>query len=517
MRRALLVVLGLLVACGDDDRDPAPLPDAAVAPTQPGDAAIDGSVPAVDAAAPVAADATLPWSACGDAGYQCASLQADNVRLALTRLPARGARLGSLVWNPGGPGASAIDYLPSLVELIGDDVLAHYDLVAVDPRGVGRSDPIVCHDELQQLFALDPSPDDEQEWAALDAVSKQFADGCAKYPRELLASLGTERVVRDMELLRQRLGEDKLNFLGFSYGTAIGARYAAAYPDRVGRFVLDGPVDLALDPFAVSLQQARSFEQALANYFAWCNAERCPWAGGDPAGKFASLLRQVEDTPLPSPDADRPCGAGELVQGVVAFLYAGEAGWEVISDDLGLAAQGDGSGLVVSTDLYLERDLETGEYGNITESNYAVNCLDDDPLTLAQIRAQEATFRAASPTFGLPILTHLVVCAHWPVQGKKPAAPSNLTSAPLLVIGTTQDPATPYAWAQATAERLGPSAHLFTYDGEGHTAYAREIPCVDAVVNDYLLNGTLPAAGARCDARAALVRAARSPALIVRR
>ncbi|MET0286372.1 MAG: alpha/beta hydrolase [Polyangiales bacterium] len=514
MRRALLVAVCVLCACGDDDdREPTPPRDAATDSAQP--APIDGGLPVLDAAlAPDAA--ALTWSACGDAGYQCASFPSDNVRLALTKLPARGARLGSLVWNPGGPGASAIDYMPALVDLLSAQVLERYDVIAVDPRGVGHSDPILCHDKLQQLYSVNPSPESEPQWAAVDAVAKQFADDCAnKYPRELLASLGTERVVADFELLRQRLGEDKLNYLGFSYGTAIGARYAAAHPDKVGRFVLDAPVDLALDPFEISLQQARSFEQALSNYFAWCNAERCPWAKGDPRTTFNALLQQVEATPLPG--TDRPCGPGELVQGVVAFLYGGEQGWEVISDDLTLASEGDGSGLVDSTDLYLERDLDTGVYSNITEANYAVNCLDDDPLTLAQIRAQEAAFRSAAPIFGMPILTHMLVCAHWPAQGKKPAAPSNVTSAPFMVIGTTQDPATPFAWAQATAQRLGPSAHLFTYDGEGHTAYAREIPCVDAVVDAYLLNGTLPAAPARCDARAALVRSAHTPAALIRR
>jgi pimeloyl-ACP methyl ester carboxylesterase len=495
MRFRLLITAAWLVACSDDGSGGP-------------DVRADASVEDRDGGA-----GPLRWGGCGDksdAGFQCTTFeapsQAGSRSIALARLPARGSRLGSLVWNPGGPGASAIDYLPALVELLGpSEVLVHYDLLAMDPRGVGHSDPIVCHGKLQQLYAVDPTPDDEQEWAAIDTVAKQFADECAsKYSAERLLEMRTLNIASDLDLLRQRLGEDKLNFLGFSYGAGLGAYYAATYPDKVGKLVLDGPPDLALDAFELSLQQAKGFEQALTNYFAWCNPSRCKWAGGNPAQTFAALLQQVETAPFPSPRADRPCGPGEFVQGVIAFLYGGEEGWEYISDDLLLATKADGSGLVDSTDIYLQR-YETGGYSNITEANYAVNCADDVPLTLEQIRAHEAAFRAAAPVFGVPILSHLTVCAHWASQGEKPAAPENVTSPPILVLGTTQDPATPYAWAQATALRLGPSARLFTYDGEGHTAYARKIPCVDATVDDYLLSGMLPAAGQRCSASAAFV------------
>ncbi|HEX5655574.1 MAG TPA: alpha/beta hydrolase [Polyangiales bacterium] len=506
-----IAALGLL-ACGDDGNEPPDAPrDAAVDASSP----IDAGAPDTSTPTPEAGVALLAWQAWGDAGYQRATLAAaPQQNVALVRRPATGARIGSLVWNPGGPGGSAIDALPDLIEGLGSEVLQRYDLVAMDPRGVGHSDPIVCHSKLQQLFGVDPAPDDEQEWAAVDTVAKQFADECAsKYSPALLGAMRTQNVAADLELLRQQLGEDKLNFLGFSYGSALGAYYAASFPDKVGKLVLDGPFDLALDPFAGSLEQAKGFEQALANYFEWCNAERCAWANGNPAQAFAALQQQVETTPLPGDD--RPCGPSELVQGVLTFLYAGEDGWEVISDDLLLATQGDGTGLVESMDIYLGRDFETGEYPNLTEANAAVNCVDDNPITFAQIRAQEAAFKAAAPIFGVPVLSHLAVCAHWPAQGMKGALPANVTSQPFLVVGTTQDPATPYAGAQAMVARLGPSARLFTFDGEGHTAYARGVACVDAVVEDYLLDGTLPAAGASCmDSAFALgVRLTRKPVI----
>jgi pimeloyl-ACP methyl ester carboxylesterase len=526
MRFRLLVAACWLLACADEGGDPELREDAAVDATVP--AMIDGGPEGgIDGGLPDANDGALNWRPCGerDGGYECVTLNVPvpmgTRGIALARLPASGSRLGSLVWNPGGPGASAIESLPTLAELLGRaGALAHYDLVAMDPRGVGLSDPILCHSKLKQLYAVDATPDDEQEWAAIDAVAKQFADECAsKYSIERLSEMRTLNIVDDLDLLRQRLGEEKLNFLGFSYGAGLGSRYAARYPDRVGRLVLDGPPDLALDTFELSLQQAKGFEQALANYFAWCTPTRCRWADGDYAEKFAALQQQVEAAPFPSPRADRPCGPGEFVQGVIAFLYGGEEGWEYISDDLYLASMGDGSGLVDSTDIYLGR-YENGGYSNITEANYAVNCADDAPLTLAQIRAHEAEFRAAAPTFGVPILTHVVVCAHWAVQGAKTPAPANVNSSPILVLGTTQDPATPYAWAQATATRLGPAARLFSYDGEGHTAYARKIPCVDATVDDYLISGTLPAVGQSCADSAALVHGgamlSRRPAILRR-
>jgi pimeloyl-ACP methyl ester carboxylesterase len=538
MRFWLLVACSALLACGDDSDDrpgPAAPADGSTAAPVDGGTPRDGSLAPMDASLPVAPpdgsapdatvpDATVPsaltWQDCGgDAGYQCATLpvpvsygdaNSRNITLALARRPASGQRSGSLVWNPGGPGSSAIDNLPDLVSGLSADVRARFDIVALDPRGVGYSDPITCHSKLQALFAADPSPDDEQEWTALDAVSAQFAAECgSKYGGDLLASLGTVNATRDLERLRQALGEDKLNFLGFSYGTELGAQYARLFPEHVGRLVLDGPVDPALSPIEQSLAQAKGFEQSLANYFAWCSQQptRCSWTGGqDPAAAFAALQAQVEQAPLPSSNWDRPCGPGELVQGVVTPLYAGEPGWRILSEDLQVAVDGDGTNLVINTDIYLERDVEQhdGEYGNISEANFAVDCLDAAPITVAEIRAQEAAFRSAAPVFGVPSLTHLLVCAHWPASGATPPVPSNVTSPPILVIGTTQDPATPYAWAQQTAATLGAAAHLLTYDGEGHTAYARNIPCIDSAVDAYLLSGTLPADGTRCGALPAM-------------
>lgn len=512
--KVFLLSTGLL-ACGDDGRDgPVATPgdggagDAAPMDTGLLDAGLlDGG--GVDAAAPLDAAARIFWRPCGDAGYQCATMPAASgpITLALTKRPADGTRLGSLVWNPGGPGISAIDFTPELVAQLSPEVLASYDVIAMDPRGVGHSDPIDCHSKLQQLYALDPTPDSEQEWADADAVAKAFADECAnKYAPELLSQLTTLAGARDLDLLRERLGEDKLDFLGISYGSSLGTYFVANYPDKVGTVVLDGPIDLGQSTLELSLQQAKGFEQALANYFAWCDDTRCPWANGNPAQTFAALLAMVEQEPLPSSGTDRPCGPGELVNGVATFLYGGEEGWSVISEDLLLAVQGDGTNLVIDTDIYLGRDFDTGEYGNATESNYAINCIDDDPLTVEQLRAQADAFQAASPTFGGALLIDLLVCAHWPVKGARPPLPANVTSPPFLLLGTTQDPATPYAWAQTTAARLGPSARLFTYDGEGHGAYARGIPCVDAVVDSFLLRGELPGAGSSCATGSGLFR-----------
>jgi pimeloyl-ACP methyl ester carboxylesterase len=507
MRTRIFFSAALLLACKDSDPDTTPAdPDA-------GDAGVtmvslDGSMDASGSGdAGDAATGALQWSACGEQGYQCALLQvprdhdrpaSGTVELALARLPARGSRLGSLVWNPGGPGASAIDFLPVLADYVGDQVLERFDLVAFDPRGVGASTPLDCHARLQALHAVDPSPDDDAEWAALDAASAAFAADCASKHGALLPHLSTIDVARDLDDVRSALGDEKLRYLGFSYGAGLGAWYADLFATRVQALVLDGPRDLALSPVDGALAQAKGFEQALQSYFAWCNEQpaRCSWTKGQaPASAFAALSARVEQSPIPAPGLDRAAGPGEFIGGVIFTLYGGEDGWELLSDTLLAAVNGDGGELVLNLDAYLERDFDSGEYTNITEVNFAVNCLDRPPITLAEMRAAEGRFRSEAPTFGLAVLTGDLVCAHWPVRGGAQQVPMG-RSAPVLVIGTTGDPATPYSGAQAMASRLG--ARLFTYEGEGHTAYSRGIPCVDSVVERFFIEGMLPEQGASC-------------------
>ncbi|MET0342266.1 MAG: alpha/beta hydrolase [Polyangiales bacterium] len=518
----LLAVLGFLAtlttACSDspneaperdDDRDPS------VAPRDDGGAA-DGARGAADGAAQNAepggkTPAQLPpaeirFRSC-NGGFECGKLTvardyadpaAGTIELGVMRYRARGQRIGALLINPGGPGGSAIGFLPGFAA-VASSLGQRFDLVAFDPRGVGQSTPINCHDTLQAYVAADPTPDDAAEWRAVDDASKRFADDCAEKHRGLLPHLGTPNVARDMDRVREALGEETISYLGYSYGTAIGAWYAALFPKRVRAMVLDGAVDMDLSAVDLALEQGRGFEDALESYFAWCTSGlfRCAWTGGQtPAMAFARLTAQADRAPLRANGADRPAGPGEFTLGVIATLYGGEAGWQTLSTTLEAAAAGEGTQLVRLSDGYLDR-RDDGSYSNVVETNNAVNCLDKPTPDAAALEAELPRFQREAPLFGAATLTGLLVCSHWPATQSETKLPPPAGAPPIVVIGTTGDPATPYAWAGALAEQVGTGV-LLTYEGEGHTAYGRGVPCVEAAVNAYFINGTVPAAGTRC-------------------
>ena len=361
---------------------------------------------------------------------------------------------------------------------------------------MGASTPIECHSNIQKLIAADPSPDDEAEWQASAADAKAFADECGQKYGKLLPHLGTVNVARDMDQIRAALGDEKLSYLGFSYGTAIGARYADLFPERVRALVLDGALDMSLSALDVSLQQAQGFEAALATYFEWCElaANNCGWRGSmQPKEAFAQLASSVEQRPL---SGRVPVGPGEFLLGVIAPLYGGEDGYRILSQALTGAARGDGSTIMTLVDGYTDRRPD-GTYGNIQEANNAVNCIDMPTPDYAGLRAEEMRFSMAAPIFGTATLTSLMVCAHWPVRTQQAPTPKASGAAPILVVGTTGDPATPYRWAEALADQLE-SGVLLTFEGEGHTAYSRGTACIDDAVEAYLIDTKVPENGKRC-------------------
>lgn len=468
----------------------------------------------------------INWRSCAMGTRDCGSLQVPldydaptdaTLRVAIMRHRAKGRRVGTLLLNPGGPGSSAIDFLGAVVDEGKSPLIQHFDLVAFDPRGVGYSTAIDCHALLQQWYAADPSPDDESEWMALDQLAARFASQCREAHAELLPHLGTINVARDMERVRAALGEPKLNYLGFSYGTQIGALYAELYPEQVGRMVLDGALPFGLSAADLWLQQAKGFELSLHRYYAWCRAtpERCGWTrGADPAQAFLELQMQLETSSVPAPESDRPVGPGELLTGVASTLYGGEEGWRELSTALLRLRAGDGSLMMDLVDFYLERDFRdfaARKYTNREEANHAVNCIDRPPMTGEQIRAAVPRFSAEAPTFGLSFLTAELVCAHWGIPFEEPPRPRAMNAPPLLVLGTLGDPATPYAWSVALAEELA-SAVLLTAAGDVHTAYGRGDRCIDGAVEAYLLEGVVPPA-LRCDMAmpSALLAAPRRP------
>ncbi|MFG2092816.1 alpha/beta hydrolase [Streptomyces sp. NPDC048612] len=459
-------------------------------------------------------DQKLSWHSCGVADFECATMKAPldyakpsadtDLKLAVARKKATGpgSRIGSLLVNPGGPGGSAIDYLQQYAPQPAA-VRARYDMVAMDPRGVARSAPVECltDKQMDRYTQTDVTPDSPAEVNKLISAYRSFAKGCASRAGKLLQHVSTIEAARDMDVLRAVLDDDKLNFVGASYGTFLGATYAGLYPSRVGRMVLDGAMNPVLDSRTVNVDQTAGFNTAFRAFAADCIKHKdCPLGtkSVDDAGRQLSALFKKLDAHPAATGEERKLTESLATTGVIAAMYD-ERAWPVLRDYLGQAEAGNGRGLLTLSDSYYERD-PNGTYANQMYANPAVNCLD---LASAfngpgQVRAALPSFRKASPVFGENFAWAALNCAYWPV---KPTGTTHRIeaegAAPILVVGTTRDPATPYTWAKALAAQLS-SATLLTYDGDGHTAYGRGSTCIDRAINNYLLKGTVPPKGTHC-------------------
>ncbi|MFF1378310.1 alpha/beta hydrolase [Streptomyces sp. NPDC058308] len=461
----------------------------------------------------------LRWHECGVPGFECTSMKAPrdyakpatgDIKLAVARKKAtkKSGRLGSLLVNPGGPGGSAIGYLQSYAGLgYPEEVRAHYDMVAVDPRGVARSEPVTCLDgkRMDAYTQTDVTPDDRRETEDLSTAFKAFAAGCEQQSADILPHVSTVEAARDMDVLRAVLGDEKLSFVGASYGTFLGATYAELYPARVGRLVLDGAMDPSLSARRMNEEQTAGFETAFRSFAKDCVARGadCPLGDRSPedAGKrLKAFLGELDGTPLSTGDSSgRQLGEALATTGVIAAMYD-EAGWPQLRDALTSAMKNrDGSGLLALSDGYYERDGD-GKYANLMFANAAVNCLDLPPAFSSPDDVKKAlpAFEKASPVFGDGLAWTSLNCTYWPVRATGTAHRIEAKgAAPIVVAGTTRDPATPYRWAKALASQLS-SGHLLTYEGDGHTAFGRGSECVDSTINAYLLKGTVPKDGKRC-------------------
>jgi pimeloyl-ACP methyl ester carboxylesterase len=453
---------------------------------------------------------SLAWEDCG-AGWECATARAPlswqdpaagEIELAVKRQPATGERIGSLLTNPGGPGASGIDFVTSLAPTVGERVTAAYDLVGFDPRGVGQSAPVVCLDDAAKDESL--SRDFDTDEAGLEALAEDrraWADACAENTGDLLGQVDTQSAARDMDMLRAVLGDEKLAYLGYSYGTQLGATYAGLFPDKVGRLVLDGAIDTSLDPDTISEQQAVGFENALRAYVEDCQAGGdCPLRGDADAGmrQIRSLLDAAKSNPLPT-DSERRVTQTLGFYGVAVTLYNDQS-WPVLTQALTEAfEEGTGNLLLYLADFYNDRNPDGTYSSNSSEAFRAVNCLDgrqdDDPDAM---QAQLERLEEAAPTMGYFFAFGGLTCDGWvyPVVDQEFDLHAE-GAAPIVVIGTTNDPATPYVWAEGLAETLD-SAVLLTWEGEGHTAYGRANDCLSDAVDAYLVDGTVPEDGLRC-------------------
>ncbi|WP_369391730.1 alpha/beta hydrolase [Streptomyces sp. CG1] len=487
-----------------------------------GDGAKDGDLSAQkldwkDCQAPSEAEGggTAPSPLPGGGTWQCATMKApldwgkpkgDTIGIALIRVKASGPaskRIGSLVFNFGGPGGSGVSTLPAF----GDDyaaLRARYDLVSFDPRGVGRSAPVKCESDAQLdvYFQQDATPDNSAERTALVNRTKQFNAACEKNSRQILPHVATTDAARDMDLMRQVLGDDKLHYFGISYGTELGGVYAHLFPKNVGRAVLDAVVDPTQNPEDSALGQAKGFQLALDNFAADCTSKtsECPIGNTaqDVKDRIAKLLNDLETKPIPG-ITPRQLTQTAATNGIAQSLYSKDF-WEYLTEGLEQAYEGDGKILMLLSDSMNGRS-ENGEYSNITAANTAINCADEKPrYTADDIQRKLPEFRAASPLFGDYLAWGMISCTDWAVPGAADhpdvSAPG---SAPILVVGNTGDPATPYEGAQKMVEALGKGVAVeLTYKGQGHGAYDSKDKCVQGAVNAYLLDGKEPQTGTVC-------------------
>ncbi|MGP4003410.1 alpha/beta hydrolase [Streptomyces sp. 8N706] len=457
----------------------------------------------------------LRWRACGADDFECATMKApldyadpgaEDVKLAVSRVKATGPgrRLGSLLVNPGGPGGSAIGYLQSYAGIgYPAPVRARYDIVAMDPRGVARSEPVTClsDKEMDAYTQVDQTPDDPDEVEGLVEAFKKFADGCRNRSGDVLGHVSTIESARDMDILRGVLGDRKLAYVGASYGTYLGATYAGLYPSRAGRLVLDGAMDPSLPALRMNRDQTAGFDTAFTAFAEDCvRRDDCPLGtrSEQEAGRrLQDFFRKLDADPVPT-GQDRDLGEALATTGVIAAMYD-EGAWAQLRNALRSAMDGDGAGLLGLADAYYERD-SGGSYANLMFANPAVNCLDLPPSFGGpdDVRRELPSFRKASTVFGTGFAWAAMNCTYWPVGAT--GAPRRIEAKgadPIVVVGTTRDPATPYGWAQGLAGQLS-SASLLTYEGDGHTAYGRGSDCVDTAINTYLLEGRAPEKGKKC-------------------
>lgn len=459
----------------------------------------------------------LTWRECGVPGFQCSTMKApldyanpgsgQDVDIAVARRAATGPgkRLGSLVVNPGGPGGSGIGYLQAYAGIgYPAPVRAQYDMVSFDPRGVERSSPVECltGPAMDKYTQVDQTPDNAAERALLVTAFKDFAAGCQTRSRRILPHVSTVDAARDLDLLRAVLGDEKLAYVGASYGTFLGAMYADLFPDRVGRLVLDGAMDPARPALDLNRDQTAGFETAFTAFAEDCAKQPdCPLGTGDRekvAARLKEFFRKVDAQPVPTGEPGRPLTESLATTGVIAALYD-ESAWSQLREALAAAMDGDGASLLTLADSYYEREAD-GKYTNLMFANAAVNCLDQPPAFSGPeaVEAALPSFQKASPVFGATLAWASLNCTYWPVKATGKAKPLTAKGAPpIVVVGTTRDPATPYKWARALADQLE-SGTLLTYDGDGHTAYGRGSDCIDTSINRYLLEGKAPADGTKC-------------------
>ncbi|GAB6900343.1 alpha/beta hydrolase [Kineosporia succinea] len=491
---------------GGSTADPTALPSAGSVPSGVTD-------PATDAKFAKFYDQKVTWSDC-DSDMQCMKFTVptdwsdptgETIQISVNRLPAQGDDpIGSMVLNPGGPGVSGLDYAKVAKQAFGESILRNYSVVGFDPRGIGESAPVKCYDNKQYdaYTSADGTPDDQAEIDEAVAGSKEFAQACqANTDNDLLEHVDTLSTIKDMDVLRALLGDAVLSYHGASYGTYIGAWYAETFPWRVGRMTLDGAIDPSTTAQEYTAGQAEGFSRALRAFVTDCQSGGdCPLRGTVDEGlnQLATLVDRADSDPLDTGDPARPLTQALMLTGIAQALYAQQL-WPLLSTGLTQATNGDGTGLLTLADAYLER-TDNGQYGQTLAANPAIFCLDvPETRTPDEIAEGAEKLNEQFPPLGGSIGWGGLGCSQWPYKAVMERKELHAAgSAPILVLGTVDDPATPYEWAQALSSQLD-AGRLLTWKGTVHTAYRQGSNCIDEKVEDYMLTGALPAEGTTCE------------------
>jgi pimeloyl-ACP methyl ester carboxylesterase len=429
----------------------------------------------------------------------------DVAQLAMIRFKATGDKIGSLIINPGGPGESGVAAAASIVGTLPESVRQRFDVVGFDPRGVGSSTPAVwCNSDADNdRLRADPQVDYSPAGVAhIESETKDFVQRCVdKMGKDFLANVGTASVAKDLEAMRVALGDQKLTYLGYSYGTRIGSAYAEAYPQNVRAMILDGAVDPNADPIESDIRQAAAFQTAFDDYAADCaKSATCP-LGTDPAKAvdvYKSIVDPLVEHPANTKDP-RGLSYSDSVVGTILPLYSPNL-WRHLTQALTELKRGDGDTMLALADLYMGRD-EKGHYNNSTDVRVAVNCVDEPPVTdRAKTVEEDRRVREVAPFMSYGQFTGnapLSTCAFWPVPPTSTPHELKIEGLPpTLVVSTTNDPATPYQAGVDLAKQLGGA--LLTFDGTQHTVVFQGNSCVDDIAAKYLVDVAVPPPGAKC-------------------